>query len=89
MSWFIQHLGKKVEVLGEEQVSHLQHRTLMLERHKRPDLTVLFNERLQYRLAKRISDDAYLIIRSKKDAQSTSRLTIRKPRRVPSDEGPA
>ena len=92
-SWYIQHSRDIAKVVGERYVSHLAHRTLVLERHTRPELVVVFNEKLQYKLAERIREDEYLILTSVKEqyhgSQGKSRRSVRKPGRVPSDEEPA
>lgn len=92
-TWYVQHSRQVVRVVGEQEVSHLKHRTLVLERYRRPELVVVFNERLQYHLATQVRDNEYLILKAKKEAkdgtQSKSRCIIRRPRAVPDNEEPA
>lgn len=91
--WYVQHSRDVVKVIGEQEVSHLKHRTLVLERYRRPDLLVVFNERLQYRLATQVQGDEYLIIKSRKESKHESpskrQLKLRERGAVREDEEPA
>jgi hypothetical protein len=93
-TWYIQHSKDKAKVVAVQELSPFVHRNLMIDRYKYPDLVVVFNERLQYQLAKRIDrDDSYVLLTTRKEqyhgTQGKSRRDVRKPRRIPTDEEPA
>ena len=92
-NWYVQHSRDVVRIVGEQEVSHLKHRTLVLERYRRPELVVVFNERLQYHLATQVRDNEYLLITARKEtshgSQGKSRRILRRPRPISDDEEPA
>jgi hypothetical protein len=92
-TWYIQHSDTKLKVIGVEEVSHLKHRTLILDRAKQPELVVVFNERLQYQLARKLDESQCVILTVNKETyhgtQGKSRRIIRRLRAVSTDEEPA
>lgn len=89
--WYLQHSGLTLSAIGLEELSKSEHRKLVLERHTRPELVVVFNQRLQYRLAKRINEKQCIILTSRKEqyhgSQGKSRRIVLGHGPVPSDEG--
>jgi len=64
--YYIQHTKQAVVVSDTEWISSAKHRTLVLSRFDRKDLAVLYNEKLQFRLARRLPNGQYLLLRSKR-----------------------
>jgi hypothetical protein len=92
-TWYIQHSKDTAQVVDVETISHLKHRTLMIERYKYPDLIVIFNEKLQYQLARKLGDRQCIVLTVNKETyhgtQGKSRRIVRRPGAVPTDEEPA
>jgi hypothetical protein len=92
-TWYVQHSRDVTKVVDVETISHLKHRTLMIERYKYPELVVIFNERLHYQLARRLDEQSCVVLTVNKETyrgtQSKSRRIVRRPRAVPTDEEPA